>query len=175
MHLSRHLLRVAVLGGLLLSTGCGALLYDDGCGPETRETSVGGEVRDAAGTRLGTAAFRLVEVRGGAQPRSLHPVVMGPAYGSAGAPLRGHVTAARLVGPGGATLFELSVAPGLGDEVLRTTPVPIPDEAAFAALKQEFRAGRVVLDLRTDLAGREQIRVPLALGQAGGWTRAHCS
>lgn len=175
MRLQRHLAHAALLCGLLLSAGCGVLLPDDSCGPESRETSITGEVRDAAGTRLGTAAFRLVEVRGGTQPRSLHPVVMGPAYGSAGAPLKGHVTAARLVGPAGETLFELSVAPGLGDEVLRTTPEPIADEAAFAALKQKFRAGGVVLDLRTDLAGREQIRVPLPLGHAGDWTRGHCS
>jgi len=63
----------------------------------------------------------------------------------------------------------------LGDEVLRTVPEPVADEAAFSALRRSFRAGEVVLLLRTDLPGREQLRTALRLQYAGDWDRANCS
>lgn len=175
MSLPRLLVRVTLLAGLLLPAGCGRLPFDDSCGPEGRTTTIAGDILGAGGARIGRAEFRLVEVRRDEQPRILLPIVMGPAYGSGGAPLKGHVTGARLAGPEGETLFVLSVAPGAGDEVLRTAAEPIADEAAFSALRRSFRTGEVVLLLATDLAGREQIRTPLPLLHATGWTRAHCS
>lgn len=117
----------------------------------------------------------LTEVRGAAQPRTIVPVVVGPAYGSAGAPLKGHVTSARLVGPGDRILYEIPTTPGLGDEVLRTVPETIADETTFSALRRSFRVGEAVLLLRTDLPGKEQLRTPLRLEYAGDWDRAHCS
>lgn len=175
MSLRRTLARAALLSGLLLPAGCGALPFDDSCGPETRGTYIRGEIRDAGGTLVGVTNFSLTEVRGGAQPRTIVSVVVGPAYGSAGAPLKGHVTSARLVGPGDRTLYEIPTTPGLGDDVLRTVHEPVADEAAFSALRRSFRAGEVVLLLRTDLPGREQLRTPLPLQYAGDWGRAHCS
>jgi hypothetical protein len=123
------------------------------------------------------AEFRLVEVRGGEPQRSLHPIIMGPGYGSAGAPLKGHVTRARLMDLAGEMLFELSIAPGLRDEVLQTTPEPITDVAGFDDLRRRFIAGTVVLDLETDLVGTEleRLRTPLPLRREGRWDRAHCS
>jgi hypothetical protein len=175
MYLRPTLARAALLSGLLLPAGCGALPFDDSCGPETRGTYVHGQIRDAGGTLVGVANVSLNEVRGGAQPRTIFPVVVGPAFGSAGAPLKGRVTSARLVGPGDRTLYEIPTAPGVGDQVLHTVPEPVADEAAFSALRRSFRAGEVVLLLRTDLPGREQLRTPLPLQYAGDWDRAHCS
>lgn len=175
MSLCRTLVRATLLSGLLLAAGCGALLFDDSCGPETRGTYLHGEIRDAGGTLVGVANVSLNEVRGAEQPRTIFPVVAGPAYGSAGAPLKGHVTSARLVGPGDRTLYEISTTPGFGDQVLHTVPEPVADEAAFSALRRSFRAGDVVLILRTDLPGKEQLRTPLPLQYAGDWGRAHCS
>lgn len=166
--------RLALLA-LLVQASCVPLL-DDSCGPVMRETGVRGEIRDAAGTRLATAQVSLMEVRGGDPPRRILAIVMGPGYGSAGAPLKGHVTRARLVsGSTGQLLHEMSVAPGLADEVLRTEAVPVPDAAVFESLRSRFLAGDVVLELETSLPGREKLRTPLQLQSAGKWSRAHCS
>ncbi|HEX2092970.1 MAG TPA: hypothetical protein VHG28_11230 [Longimicrobiaceae bacterium] len=174
MSLKQWLSRGAVLLAVLLPAACVPIL-DDSCGPTFRETVIRGDIRGATGITLGVAEVRLVEVRGDPQPRRLQSIVMGPGYGSAGAPLKGHVTRARLVAANGDVLFELSVAPGLGDETLRTLDEPIPDPAAFDALKRRFKAGEVSLVLETDLAGSERLRVPLPLLRAGDWDRAHCS
>jgi hypothetical protein len=173
----RLFLQSTVLVLLVLHTACTELLFDDRCGPESRETEIGAEIRDAMGMRVGTATIRLVEVRGEEPPRKLHPIIMGPAYGSLGAPLKGHVTRARLMDSAGELLFELSVVPGLRDEVLQTTPKPIADGAVFDKLKRRFIDGMVVLDLETDLVGTEleRLRTALPLRRAGRWDRAHCS
>lgn len=175
MSLRQLLARAALLAGLLLAAGCGPFPFDDSCGPAYRETAIRGDIRGATGTLLGIAEFRLSEVRREVQPRVLHPIVMGPGYGSAGAPLKGHVTGARLLGPAGETLFVLPVAPGAGDEVLRSLPEPIADAASFSALKRSFRSGKVVLVLQTDLAGTPELRVPLPVYYDLDWSRASCS
>ena len=169
MLMTRFAFRSALLSLLLLCAACSRNPLGEGCGPEFRETVIRGEIQDARGASIGWAEFRLVETRGGAEPRIL-PIVRDLGNGSP-APLRGHVLRAQLVGPGEATLSDLPIAGG----DVRTDPIPVPDAAALEALRRAFVGNGVVLRLQTDVAGMEHLQVKLPLLRAGSWQRARCS
>jgi hypothetical protein len=168
--MTRFALRSAVLSVLLLCAACARGPLDEGCGPEFRETVIRGEIQDRAGASIGWAEIRLVEVRGGAEPPRILPIVRDLGNGAPG-PLRGHVVRAQLLDPGGATLSDLPVAGG----DVRTDPIAVVDVATLDALRQAFVGGGVVLSLETDLAGMERVQVRLPLLRAGTWGRARCS
>lgn len=167
-------LKLSAISALLFLLPSACQLFDAKCGPEFRETSVNGEIRDQSGALLGSAEPRLIETRGDSTMRRLHLVVMGT-LGSAGAPLKGHVRAARLVATTGEVLHEFPVAPGLADQVLVDPDEVITDAAKFDTLRYNFLAQTVVLMLETDLLGSEALRVPLLVWFAGDWGRAACS
>lgn len=155
---------------LLAQGGCLSIL-DDSCGPEFRVTSVEGEFREGS-TVLVDANIELVEYRNGSN--ALHDVIFGP-RDARGAPLRDHVLAVRLVhAETGATLhvFPIAPAPLNGDEIIgaTNTAAAYPDE-----VREAFLDGDAVLELDTDLAGRERIVVPLSTVRAGDWGRNSCS
>jgi hypothetical protein len=162
--------RIALAAVLALQAGCGLPLLDDSCGPTQRSTTAQGEARDG-GAVLVSVTTGVVETRGSSS--GLGAIFMGE-RGSFGAPLRGHVTAARLVDEGGVAryTFPLHPAPPLGDEVIGATSLGIPDTDAA---KRVLRSGQAVLLLETDLPGQAAVAVPLAETYASGWGRASCS
>jgi hypothetical protein len=165
-----RIIRRIVLGAGLLPTG--ACVSGDGCGPIQRLLTATGEIRD--GTALiATVTVTVVEQRG--DPRVVRAEVAG-ARGPSGAPLRGHVLAARLVNAAnGDTIrvFRLLPAdPGGDGDVIDFPPVSAGDD--LKPIKRMLRRRRGVLLLDTDLPGRERITVPLTGVHVGGWVRAEC-
>lgn len=155
---------------LLAQGGCVSLL-DDSCGPEFRTTTIEGEFREGS-TLLVDATIELVEYRNGSN--SVHDVIFGPRE-ARGAPLRDHVLSAQLLhAETGVTLHVLPVAPAplYGDEIIgaTNTAAAYPDD-----LRRAFLDGDVVLEMLTDLPGREQILIPLPTVHAGDWGRNSCS
>jgi hypothetical protein len=160
---------VLVLLALALS-GCLPVLFDDSCGPEFRHTVVGGDIRDPAGARLGHTEVRLTEVRDGSP--TLHTVLMGPAYANPG-PLSRHIVRVRLLGADGAVLRDFAFRHGNEHEIIWITAEELGADAV-RGLKSQLAAG-AQLEIETDLAGMERIRVPLRIIASTGWSRASCS
>jgi hypothetical protein len=135
-----------------------ACSYD--CGVE-RRTVANGTVRDDAGMALATVRADLSD--------HLHPSflrlgvgVMGSS-GSAGAPLRSHVTRARLVTEAGELLAEIptSTATLPGDGVVALN-VDLPSEKEYARVRSALLTSRAKLILDTDLPEREHLETTLS-------------
>lgn len=159
--------RSALAAGLLFG---GACVSGDGCGPIQRVTMASGEIRDGDAV-IATATVRLTEQLG--DPTGLRATVTG-ARGSSGAPLRGHVLRVRAVNARtGRTIRVFRVLPPSpgSDEVVE---VPAESPGDKVAVKRMLRRRRGVLQLDTDLPGRERITVPLTRAHAGGWVRTEC-
>lgn len=160
-----------LLASTWLAGGCVPFLYDASCGPEFRVTSARADIRDSAGARIGSAELLLSERRADDEPRAVRMIVMGPAYANPG-PLSKRVTGVRLLD--GSTVRELAFRPGNDHEIVSIEPLA-PDERELEALKAAVRAGKMVLELSTDLPRSPIIRVPLPLKHVGGWELANCS
>lgn len=155
---------------LLLQAGCISAFLDDGCGPVLRFTIARGELREGQ-TTLARVVMELIEQRNASS--RLHNILLGMPPGAQGAPLKGHVTAARLVhARTGATLHEIDIQPGAGDELIRSLNASVAD---FDALKEAALDGDLVLVITTDLPGREMLTAPLADVTEDDWRRASCS
>jgi hypothetical protein len=163
----RMIRRIAFVAGLLFGAGC---VSGDGCGPIERVTKASGEIRDGDAL-IATATVMLTERR--ADASSLRATVTG-ARGSSGAPLRGHVLRVRVVNAGtGRTIRVFRVLPPSpgSDEVIEVSAESPGDKDA---VKRMLRRRRGVLQLETNLPGRERITVPLTRAHAGGWVRTEC-
>jgi hypothetical protein len=154
-------------------TAC-ALFPDNLCGPVFRNTEIGGDVRDAAMAVIGHVGVYLSETHGGPDPLVLHAEFSGPAYGEPG-PLLGHVRGARLMTASGELLRDFVVEPGNTMMFILVQTEFVQDSAEFERLRREFLAGRVLIELTTDLPGLETLRVPLPLQYASDWGRARCA
>jgi hypothetical protein len=136
----------------------GACEYD--CGT-TAQTVASGTVRDAAGVTLATAR---AELRDNLNPTYLMLSVGVTARGgTAGAPLKGHVTRARLETGAGELLAEIPT----GTETLYLDVVVAlagdrVSEAQYARVRSALLTGRAKVVLETDLPGRERIETILA-------------
>jgi hypothetical protein len=129
------------------------------CGTVSR-TVANGTVRDAAGATLATVQVDLSENVGPSFLR-LSVGVMGSA-GSAGAPLRGHVTRARLVTEGGELLAEIPTGTGtLYVDAVVALNLDLPSEDEYARVRSAILTARAKVILDTDLPGREHIETPL--------------
>jgi hypothetical protein len=135
-------------------SGCS---YD--CGVE-RRTVANGTVRDVAGVSLGTVEANLSD---NVNPSFLRLSVgiMGSA-GSSGAPLRGHVTRARLVTEAGELLAEIptSTATLYIDGVVALN-VDLESEQEFGRVRSALLTNRAKVVLDTDLPGQEHIETTL--------------
>jgi len=130
------------------------------CGT-ARRTVANGTVRDLAGGTLATAEVDLSENVGPSYLR-LSAGIMGPAA-SAGAPLKGHVTRARLVTEGGDLLDEIPTGTStLYLDVVVALNVDLPSEAEYARVRDALLTTRAKIVLETDLPGRERIETTLA-------------
>jgi hypothetical protein len=130
------------------------------CVPVKRTVAVG-TVRDAAGVMLATAQADLSD---NLRPSFLRLSVgvMAPG-GSAGAPLRGHVTRARLVTEAGELLAEIptSTATLYLDGVVALN-VDLDSETEYARVRSALLTKRAKVILDTDLPGREHIETILS-------------
>lgn len=133
-----------------------------------------GDLRDASASVIGRVDVQLTEIRGASQPLILQAAFAGPSYGNPG-PLLGHVRRARLLTGSGEVLRDFAVEPGNTLLFILVQTEFVQDAAAFQALRSEFIAGRVSVELNTDLQGLEQLRVALPLKSAGNWERARCT
>lgn len=139
----------------LALTGCS---YN--CGT-TRHTVANGVVRDAANAALATVQVDLSDNLNPSFLR-LSAGVMGPG-GSAGAPLRGHVTRARLVTETGELLAEIptSTATLYVDAVVALN-MDLSSDAEYARVRTALLTTRAKVILETDLPGRELIETTLS-------------
>ena len=145
---------LAIALAALSASACG---YD--CGTVSR-TVANGTVRDAAGVTLATVQVELSE-HVGPSYLQLSAGVMGSA-GSAGAPLRGHVTGARLVTEGGELLAEIPTRTAtLYVDAVVALPGNRVSQAEYARVRGALLTARARVVLDTDLPGRERVETTL--------------
>jgi hypothetical protein len=129
------------------------------CGT-ARSTIANGTVRDATNATLATVEVNLAEDVGPSMLR-LSAGVMGPA-GSAGAPLRGHVTRARLVTEAGELIADIPTGTTtlyIDAVVALNTNLASRDD--YEHVRRELFTTRAKVILETDLPGREIIETTL--------------
>jgi hypothetical protein len=155
-HLASRTSRLLAVTAASLSLA--ACDYD--CGT-TRRTVASGTVRDASGATLATAQVDLSDNLNPSFLR-LSAGVTGPA-GSAGAPLKGHVTRARLVTDAGELLAEVPTGTAtLASDVVVALNVNLGSQAEYARVRSALLTARARLVLDTDLAGREHLETTLS-------------
>lgn len=130
------------------------------CGTVNR-TVANGTVRDAADVPLATAQANLSDNVGPSFLR-LSVAVVG-LTGSAGGPLRGHVTRARLLTEADELLAEIPT----GTETLHAEGVvalnaDLASQTEYLRVRSALLTGRAKVVLDTDLAGREHIETTLS-------------
>ena len=136
-------------------SGC-ALGWD--CGT-VRSTVASGTVRDAADATLATVQVDLAED----VPKRLRLSVgvTGPG-GSAGAPLKGHVTRGRLVTEAGELLAEIPTGTStLYLDVVVALNIDLPSDAEYTRVRAALLSARAKVILETDLPGRALIETTL--------------
>ena len=130
------------------------------CGT-VRRTVADGSIRDAAGVILATARADLSEHLGPSFLR-LSVGVMGPAA-SRGAPLRGHVTRARLIDERGELIAEIptSTTTLYIDHVVALN-TDLASRAEYDRVRNALLTGRTKVILDSDLPGRERTEATLS-------------
>ena len=166
MLVSRTSRLVATATTALSLSACG---WD--CGTLTR-TVANGTVRDAAGTALASAQVNLTDEIGPSFLR-LGVGLMAPA-GTAGAPLRGHVTRARLTTEAGELIAEIPT----GTETLYLDGVVALNvflsRSEYDRVRSALLSKRAKVVLDTDLPGREHIETTLPDVTDGPGTVSRC-
>jgi hypothetical protein len=145
---------VAIALAALSLSACG---WD--CGTVNR-TTVSGPLRDAAGATLATAQVDLSDNIGPSSLR-LSAGVMGPA-GSAGAPLKGNVTRARVVTETGELIAEIptGTATLYIDAVVALTGIDL-SRSEYDRVRRALMSARAKVVLETSLPGREVLEAVL--------------
>ena len=129
------------------------------CGTVNR-TTADGTVRDAAGAALATVQAEVSDNVGPSFLR-LSVGVMGPAN-SVGAPLKGHVTRARLVTEAGVLIAEIPTGTStLFRDAVVALNVDLPSRAEYTRVRGELMTGRAKVILETDLPGMALIETTL--------------
>jgi hypothetical protein len=154
--ISRVTVRRAALGlAALLLSAC-----DFDCGTVSR-TVANGTLRDAADVTLGTVRADLSENVGPSFLR-LSVGIIGPS-GASGAPLRGHVTRARLVTETGELIAEIPTGTStLYSEAVVALNSDLPSKAEYARVRGALLTARTKVVLETDLPGRERLETTLS-------------
>ena len=146
------------IAALSLSACDGLLDFD--CGVVSR-TVANGVVRDPAGATLATTQADLSDNVGPSFLR-LSVGVMG-AGGSAGAPLKGHVTAARLEAESGQLVATIPTSTAtLYLDVVVALNMDLPSRDEYARVRGILLTGKAKVVLETDLPGLARIETTLA-------------
>jgi hypothetical protein len=168
----RHLLAWLTACALVLAnSACSQPFWDDRCGVESRTVVVSARFAEPQDPEAGYVQLDLLERDRDNPERSIWWVLMSET-------MKGHILEARLLEIDGATppttLFELPVETGIGEEALRGQPQPYQFPIPFEELWGLLLSNRVVLELVTDLPGRELLRQTLTVGRFQDWSQAHC-
>ena len=163
-----HSIRLhAVIAGLALgATACLSPTSSD-CTDAGLLTESRGSHVDGSGVVLATATMQVSEDR----PNTPSVIVLGlfgPSAQVAG-PLRGHVTAVRVVGAAGqvvfapATLDQIPASETGGGALVRGIVLARGDDATSAATRMKLVNNDLTVELETDYPGAELLRFPLRL------------
>ena len=143
------------------------------CGTVLR-TVADGSIRDAAGVVLATAQADLSENVGPSSLR-LSVGVMGPG-GSGGAPLRGHVTRARLVDEQGELIAEIPTGTTtLYIDAVVALSTNLKSKAEYDRVRNALLTGRTKVILDSDLPGRERTEATLSNARDEAGEVGRCS
>jgi hypothetical protein len=159
----------------LLAVAAGGCGLAGPCEPETRDVTAATSGSTSAGSDY--AEVMLSEYRAG--PGSLYWSAQGPPLPLgevASLPLEQHVLAARLLDGGSdmALLLELPVRPIEGLGAVGGQVRLLTEEISFEPLFDLVRSGRGVLELETDIPGRERLILPLQTVFFRDWSRRQC-
>jgi hypothetical protein len=147
-----------ILAIAVAAIGASACGYD--CGT-ARRTVASASIRDGAGVTLATVEVDLSENVRPSFLRLSAGVIGSP--GSAGAPLRGHVTRARLVTESGSLLAEIPTGTAtLQSDAVVALNVDLPSRAEYDRVRSALLTAGVKIILETDLPGREQLDATLS-------------
>jgi hypothetical protein len=172
---SRTLAALVLLG----ATACSSITLpgqdDVPCG-ESRATSAKGAALEAGGAALASVTVSLYESRE-ASP-SLDLGVFGRSTSVAG-PLRGHVMAARVVTRSGSSVFQPATVQQVavseaGGALIRYLGTTLQDPVLIEGIRKLFLTNDLVVELDTDYAGAEHLRIPMTLELAGNFTPIYC-
>ena len=166
----------------VLFAGC---LPDNGCGYESRGVAARALISAPADHRVEYADLTVSQARGDVPWAGLDAPFPTPVrsieWSVIGVDLVAHILSARLVDarPGGGALLELPEQPIVGGTAAlagELFDIDTPEPRAFDRLFDLLVAGRVALELDTDLPGRERIRQAFQVTTGDRfWTEPSCS
>jgi hypothetical protein len=176
---STLLAALAALAALPLA-GC---IVDNGCGYESRGVAARAQISAPTNPRVEYADLSVSETRGDVPWAGLDAPFPTPVraieWSVIGVDLNAHIQGARLVDawPGGGTLLELPEQPIVGGTAaLAGELLDTPGPGAYDRLVDLLVAGRVAIELDTDLPGRERIRQTFQVTGGGRvWSEPSCS
>lgn len=169
-----RLLRAFSLGFLLFLAAC-SCDSSSPFGTPSRTATLRVDVTDPNGTVTPVYAS-LSETKGDPYPRSLSVSVNDPAFGTP-SPLAGHILHLRLLDGFLQVVQEIKTTTGNANtnSVLTETVFFAASETArYDAMRALFLSGKTMLEIDTDLPGREQIRLPLKIVGGTDWATPSC-
>ena len=162
----------------------GCLPYN-GCGYESRGVAARAQISAPADPHVEYADLTVSQARGDVPWAGLDAPFSTPIrsieWSVIGADLHAHILSARLVDarPGHGTLLELPEQPIVGGTAALAGAlfdIDTPEPRAFDRLFDLLVAGRVAIELDTDLPGRERIRQAFQVTTGDRfWTEPSCS
>ena len=170
-------LNVLPLGLAVFLAACPCSSSSPG-GRPSRVTRLDGSLRDSATATASPVLVNLSETQADPYPRSLDVDIEDPVFGTR-SPFAGHILHLRLLDPQLQTIQEIVVdppVPAAARSILTRTVIFQTDaeHARYDAIRDLFLKGGIILELETDLPGRERTRVPLRLAEATGWVKSSC-
>ena len=160
--------------------GC---ILGNGCGYESRGVAARAQISTPTSPDMEYADLSVSQVRGDVPwveidapfPTPVRSIV----WSVIGVELDTHILGARLVDAraGGGTLLELPPQPmAAGGAALAGELLDTPGARAYDRLIDLLVAGRVAIELDTDLSGRERIRQPFQVTSGSSfWSEPSCS
>ena len=146
-----------------------------GGGRPARGVELLANVADATGA-VTTVFASLHETRGDPYPRTLSVSVGDPAFGTPSS-LAGHVVHLRLLDGAMQVVQEITTSRGDAstNSILTLTVFFASNESArYDAMRALFLSGKTMVEIDTDIAGREQIRMPFTIVRATDWVTPSC-
>ena len=166
--MTRLLRRLSLVVLAILPSAC---TFD--CSDYTNRTSASGVLRDAANAELAVASIALYEKVD--TQNWWMTVDVESAFGSGGAPLRGHVLSARVLSATGEVLVELD--PAAPEHFMHSVVgdyVPFASQAAMLGMREAMMSGTLRVAIETDLPGRERLETRLSSTSHVPYVKKEC-
>jgi hypothetical protein len=125
---------------------------------------------------MATVFADLSETRGDPWPRSLSVTVNDPVLGTP-SPLAGHLKHLRVLDGALQPLQEIKLFPGSATTnsiLTETVFFSATENARYDAMRAVFLSGKTVVELETDVPGRELIRIQFTTVRATDWSKNSC-